>query len=124
MVRKDGIIMKWLSLKEREGLYTFISILSIAALLLGLKYGLILFFVRIVLGLIAMGYLHVTLNIDLRREILPIHTYLIYFVICLVPLLFLIALPALRIINDFITYECISTLVVLAADTIRHKKEK
>ena len=116
--------MKWLSLKEREGLYTFISILSIAALLLGLKYGLILFFVRIVLGLVAMGYLHVTLNIDLRREILPIHTYLIYYAICLAPLLFLIALPALRIINDFITYECISTLVVLAADTIRHKKEK
>ena len=116
--------MKWISLKDREGLYTFISILSIAALLLGLKYGLILFFVRIVLGLVAMGYLHVTLNIDLRREILPIHTYLIYYAICLVPLLFLITLPALRIINDFITYECISTLVVLAADTIRHKKEK
>lgn len=121
MVRKADI-MDWLSLQDRKGLYAFIGILSIVALLCGLRYSLILFFVRIILGLIAIGYLHVTLNIDLKREILPIHTYIFYYVICIAPLIFLIALPALRILNDFITYESICNLVVLVADIIRHEK--
>lgn len=121
MVRKADI-MDWLSLKDRKGLYAFIGILSIVALLCGLRYSLILFFVRIILGLIAIGYLHVTLNIDLKREILPIHTYIVYYIICIAPLIFLIALPALRILNDFITYESICNLVVLVADIIRHEK--
>ena len=116
--------MDWLSLEDRKGLYGFIGILSIAAFLMGLKYSLVLFFVRIILGVIAIGYIHVTLNIDLKREILPIHTYIIYYVICIAPLLFLIALPALRILNDFITYESLCNLVVLVADMIRHNKNR
>ena len=121
MVRKADI-MDWLSLEDRKGLYGFIGILSIAAFLMGLKYSLVLFFVRIILGVIAIGYLHTTLNIDLKREILPIHTYIVYYIVCIAPLLFLIALPALRILNDFITYESICNLVVLVADIIRHNK--
>lgn len=116
--------MDWLSYEDRKGLYGFIGILSIAAFLMGLKYSLVLFFVRIILGVIAIGYLHVTLNIDLKREILPIHTYIIYYVMCIAPLLFLIALPALRIVNDFITYESLCNIVVLVADIIRHNKSR